>query len=237
MPSSGKPIRDTNGEAGVGSLQLLLPGSASGHLAAILPFTGTSQAAPGEASCKTRGEGSALPSCSGPWNDGALPSWLGVGADSRAVVQATTSRETGHRTEEGYYGSLGAWTTFSQHQRPPGGDRGDRGTPWVGHHAAAGLGLSLSQCLTSVFCPAQADHPAVPETAVIGYRTTSREKVSSTLRPGVGPQGGMDSWAGPGLSLGQAAGSPLLQAGGLGRPNSTKKKSLDSAAPLRLCHL
>ena len=188
MPSSGKPIRDTNGEAGVGSLQLLLPGSASGHLAAVLPFTGTSQAAPGE--CLPAGVcwggGSALPPVQrvSRGMTGALPVLAGSwGRLPRCGAGYYFTGDGAYRTEEGYYeitGRMDDVINISGHRV---------GTAEIEDAlvstAAAGLGAeSESGPHLCVFCPAQADHPAVPETAVIGYpHDIKGEGASSTLRP------------------------------------------------------
>lgn len=88
-----------------------------------------------------------------------------------------------YRTEEGYYeitGRMDDVINISGHRL---------GTAEIEDAmvstAAAGLGAeSESVPHLCVFCPAQADHPAVPETAVIGYpHDIKGEGASSTLRP------------------------------------------------------
>ena len=119
-----------------------------------------------------RGMTGPLPVLAGSW--GRLP---------RCGAGYYFTGDGAYRTEEGYYeitGRMDDVINISGHRL---------GTAEIEDAmvstAAAGLGAeSESVPHLCVFCPAQADHPAVPETAVIGYpHDIKGEGASSTLRP------------------------------------------------------
>lgn len=119
-----------------------------------------------------RGMTGPLPVLAGSW--GRLP---------RCGAGYYFTGDGAYRTEEGYYeitGRIDDVINISGHRL---------GTAEIEDAmvstAAAGLGAeSESVPHLCVFCPAQADHPSVPETAVIGYpHDIKGEGASSTLRP------------------------------------------------------
>lgn len=115
---------------------------------------------------------------------GALPVLVGSwGRLPRCGAGYYFTGDGAYRTEEGYYeitGRMDDVINISGHRL---------GTAEIEDAmvstAAAGLGAeSESVPHLCVFCPAQAEHPAVPETAVIGYpHDIKGEGASPTLRP------------------------------------------------------